>query len=161
MSRIKRIIAMALSLVFALSISGFDVMAAENEVYQEEYIEISLADDSVTSTASTGYYSKGLVVLNIATSGVSNQCTITSGSVPAGATITKVELTGRKSNGSGTVYWYVTHNASGLTASKLFGSPATFYNFNGLTANSSWTVWIQGSPWSTVKGGSIKVYYSY
>jgi len=75
------------------------------------------------------------VVLNIATSGVSNEYTITSGSVPSGATISKVELRGTKSAGSGTVYWYVQHNASGRVASKLFASPATFNDFNGLTAD--------------------------
>ncbi len=159
MKSIKRILALSLAVLLMMSINGLEAKAADKEnTEQDEYIEISIEEAAI---ASTGNYSKGLVMLNIATTGVSNTCTITSGSVPDGATITKVELTGTKSTGSGTVNWYVTHNDSGLTAHKLFASPATFYNFNGLTADTSWTVWIEGSPWSTVRNGKIKVYYTY
>lgn len=143
--------------VMMLTMSGMSVMAAEQP--EENYVEISL--DNAASTYSSSYYSRGLVVLNIATSGTSNECRVTSGSVPDGATISKVELTGTKSSGSGTVYWYIEHEDSGIVASKRFASPATFTNFNGLTADSAWVVWIEGSAWSTVRNGSIKVYYTY
>lgn len=156
MKRIKRYFVVLLTVIMMLSLNGLTVFAAEMEEADENYVEISL--DQAQPYAD-GYYSKGLVVLNIATSGVSNKCTVTSGSVPSGAVITKVEVRGTKSAGSGTVYWYVKHNASGYTASKFFANPATFNDFNGLTADSSWTVWIEGDAWSTVRNGSIKVYY--
>ncbi len=158
MRKLKRLLSFMLAAVMMITMSGMSVMAAEQQEVSEGYIEISL--DNAASTNATGYYSKGLVTLNIATAGVSNECRVTSGSVPAGATITKVELTGRKS-GSGTIYWYVEHEASGRVASKRFASPATFTEFNGLTADTAWVVWIEGDPWTTVTGGSIKVYYTY
>lgn len=158
MKKVKRMLSLVLAMVMMLTMSGMSVMAAEPDQKQEGYIEISLDE---ASTYASNYYSRGLVVLNIATAGVSNQCTITSGSVPDGAVISKVELKGTKSTGSGTVYWYVRHDASGYTASKRFASPATFTEFNGLTADTSWTVWIEGDPWSTVRSGTIKVYYTY
>lgn len=157
MRKIKRFLSFMLVAVMMLTMSGMSVMAAEQP--EENYVEISL--DNAASTYSSSYYSRGLVVLNIATSGTSNECRVTSGSVPDGATITKVELTGTKSSGSGTVYWYIEHEDSGIVASKRFASPATFTNFNGLTADSAWIVWIEGSAWSTVRNGSIKVYYTY
>ena len=157
MRKIKRLLSFMLVTVMMLTMSGMSVMAAEQP--EENYVEISL--DNAASTYSSSYYSRGLVVLNIATSGTSNECRVTSGSVPDGATITKVELTGTKSSGSGTVYWYIEHEDSGIVASKRFASPATFTNFNGLTADSAWIVWIEGSAWSTVRNGSIKVYYTY
>lgn len=157
MRKIKRLLSFMLVTVMMLTMSGMSVMAAEQR--EENYVEISL--DNAASTYSSSYYSRGLVVLNIATSGTSNECRVTSGSVPDGATITKVELTGTKSSGSGTVYWYIEHEDSGIVASKRFASPATFTNFNGLTADSAWIVWIEGSAWSTVRNGSIKVYYTY
>lgn len=159
MRKMKRFLAFMLAAVMLISMSGMSVMAAEQEETSEGYVEISL--DETAIPYSTGYYSKGLVVLNIATAGVSNECRVTSGSVPDGATITKVELTGTKSAGSGTVYWYVEHEASGRVASKKFASPATFTEFNGLTADTAWVIWIEGDPWSTVRNGSIKVYYKY
>ena len=159
MRKLKRVLSFMLAAIMMISMSGMSVMAAEQQETRESYVEISL--DDAASTYATNYYSKGLVILNIATSGVSNECRVTSGSVPAGTTITKVELTGRKSTGSGTVYWYVEHEASGRVASKRFASPATFTEFNGLTSDSAWVIWIQGDPWSTVTGGSIKVYYTY
>ena len=79
-----------------ISMSGMNVMAAEQQETREGYVEIAL--DNAASTYATNYYSKGLVVLNIATAGVSNECRITSGSVPNGATITKVELKYRLRN---------------------------------------------------------------
>lgn len=157
MRKIKRFLSFMLVAVMMLTMSGMSVMAAEQP--EENYVEISL--DNAASTYSSSYYSRGLVVLNIATSGTSNECRVTSGSVPDGATISKVELTGTKSSGSGTVYWYIEHEDSGIVASKRFASPATFTNFNGLTADSAWVVWIEGSAWSTVRNGSIKVYYTY
>lgn len=157
MRKIKRLLSFMLVTVMMLTMSGMSVMAAEQP--EENYVEISL--DNAASTYSSSYYSRGLVVLNIATSGTSNECRVTSGSVPDGAAITKVELTGTKSSGSGTVYWYIEHEDSGIVASKRFASPATFTNFNGLTADSAWIVWIEGSAWSTVRNGSIKVYYTY
>lgn len=157
MRKIKRFLSFMLVAVMMLTMSGMSVMAAEQP--EENYVEISL--DNAASTYSSSYYSRGLVVLNIATSGTSNECRVTSGSVPDGATISKVELTGTKSSGSGTVYWYIEHEDSGIVASKRFASPATFTNFNGLTADSAWIVWIEGSAWSTVRNGSIKVYYTY
>lgn len=157
MRRLKRMISFMLVAIMMLTMSGISVMAAEQP--EENYVEISI--DDVASAYSSSYYARGLVVLNIATSGTSNECRITSGSVPVGATITKVELTGTKSSGSGTVYWYVEHEDSGIVASKRFASPASFTNFNGLTADSAWIVWIEGSAWSTVRNGSIKVYYTY
>lgn len=159
MGKLKRFLAFMLAAVMMTSMSGMSVMAAEQQEVKEGYVEISL--DDVSSTYASNYYSKGLVVLNIATAGVSNECRITSGSVPAGATITKVELKGTKSTGSGTVYWYVEHEASGRVASKRFASPATFTEFNGLTADSAWVIWIEGDPWSTVRNSSIKVTYTY
>ena len=36
-----------------------------------------------------------------------------------------------------------------------------YKRFNGLTPDTSWTVWIEGNAWSTVTCGSIKVYYTY
>lgn len=159
MRKLKRVLSFMLVAIMIISMSGMNVMAAEQQEKREGYVEIAL--DNAASTFATNYYSKGLVVLNIATAGVSNECRITSGSVPDGATITKVELKGAKSTGSGTVYWYVEHEASGSVASKRFASPATFTEFNGLTADSTWIVWIEGDPWSTVRNGSIKVYYNY
>lgn len=159
MRKLKRFLSFMLAAVMMISMSGMSVMAAEQQEVSEGYVEISL--DDAASTYSTDYYSKGLVVLNIATAGVSNECRITSGSVPAGTTITKVELKGTKSAGSGTVYWYVEHEASGRVASKRFANPATFTEFNGLTADTAWIVWIEGDAWSTVRNGSIKVYYTY
>lgn len=158
MKKFKRYFAVLLAMIMIFSLNCMSVFAAEQEEVNEGCVEISL--DQAQPYASN-YYSKSLVVLNIATSGVSNEYTITSGSVPSGATISKVELRGTKSAGSGTVYWYVQHNASGRVASKLFASPATFNDFNGLTADTSWTIWIEGSAWSTVRGGTIKVYYTY
>lgn len=159
MRKLKRFLAFMLAAVMLMSMSGMSVMAAEQEETTEGYVEISLDDTAVTYA--TDYYSRGLVVFNIATAGVSNECRITPPSLPDGATITKVELTGTKSSGSGTVYWYVEHEASGRVASKRFASPATFTEFNGLTADTAWVIWIQGDPWSTVRNGSIKVYYKY
>ena len=135
MRKLKRVLSFMLVAIMIISMSGMNVMAAEQQETREGYVEIAL--DNAASTFATNYYSKGLVVLNIATAGVSNECRITSGSVPDGATITKVELKGAKSTGSGTVYWYVEHEASGSVASKRFASPATFTEFNGLTADLS------------------------
>lgn len=161
MRKLKKFLSFMLVAVMMISMSGMSVLAAEQQEVEVsgDYVEILLND--IASTYATDHYSKGLVVLNIATDGVSNECRITSGSVPAGATITKVELTGRKSTGSGTIYWYVEHETSGRIASKSFASPATFTEFNGLTADSAWIIWIEGDSWSTVTGGSIKVYYTY
>ncbi len=159
MRKLKRVLSFLLTAIMLISMSGMSVMAAEQQEVTEGYVEISL-DDAV-STYASDYYSKGLVVLNIATAGVSNECRITSGSVPSSATITKVELKGTKSTGSGTVYWYVEHEASGRVASKRFANPATFTEFNGLTADTAWIVWIEGDAWSTVRNGSIKVYYTF
>ncbi len=64
-------------------------------------------------------YSKGLTTLNISSGSMSNICTVTSGSVPAGATITNVEVRGTKSTGSGIIYLNVKHVDSGITRQKL------------------------------------------
>lgn len=159
MRKLKRSLSFMLAVVMMISMSGMSVMAAEQQETREGCVEISL--DDVASTYASNYYSRGLVVLNIATAGVSNECRITSGSVPDGATISRVELKGTKSTGSGTVYWYVEHEATGRVASARFASPATITSFNGLTADSAWIIWIEGDAWSTVRNGSIKVYYTY
>ena len=94
MRKLKRVLSFMLAAIMMISMSGMNVMAAEQQETREGYVEIAL--DNAASTYATNYYSKGLVVLNIATAGVSNECRITSGSVPDGATITKVELKGTK-----------------------------------------------------------------
>lgn len=94
MRKLKRVLSFMLAAIMMISMSGMNVMAAEQQETREGYVEIAL--DNAASTYSTNYYSKGLVVLNIATAGVSNECRITSGSVPDGATITKVELKAQK-----------------------------------------------------------------
>lgn len=158
--KLRKMLSCVMIAVLLISFNGMTVFAAEAEPEQSGYVEISLED---AMSRSTGYYSRGLTTLNIATSGVSNQCRITSGSVPAGAIVTKVEVYGTKSSGSGTIYVYVEHEDSGHTDWKLFqSSPVTFATqFDGYDADSAWIVWIQGSAWSTLKNGSIKVYYSY
>ena len=154
---IIKILSYMMIAVLLVSVDGMVAVAAESE--QSGYVEISM-EDAMTRTS--GNYSRGLTTLNIVTSGVSNQCRVTSGSVPAGAVVTKVEVYGTKSKGSGTIYVYVEHEDSGHTASKLFqSSPVSFTTeFDGYDADSAWIVWIEGSNWSTLKNGSIKVYFT-
>ncbi|RRD93463.1 hypothetical protein EII17_12625 [Clostridiales bacterium COT073_COT-073] len=146
---------LAIVIIATFSVTSIPVQALESE----NYVEISL--DNVESDRATGYYSRSFVTLNIATGGTSNLSTVSAPSVPSGATITRVELTGRKSSGSGSISWYIKHESLNRTASKIFSSSVAFTEFNGLTPDTSWTVWIQGSNWSTVTGARIKVYYTY
>lgn len=68
MKKVKRMLSLVLAMVMMLTMSGMSVMAAEPDQKQEGYIEISLDE---ASTYASNYYSRGLVVLNIATAGVS------------------------------------------------------------------------------------------
>ena len=77
MRKLKRVLSFMLAAIMMISMSGMNVMAAEQQETREGYVEIAL--DNAASTYATNYYSKGLVVLNIATAGVSNECRITSG----------------------------------------------------------------------------------
>lgn len=134
------------------------LMFTTNSINAMSFENLNNATESVT-TARSGYYSKGLVMLNISAGSSSNTCTITSGSVPANAVVTNVEV---KGSGTGTTL-YVRHEDTGFSSSKYVTSSTTSFSteFDGLTADSSWTIWIEGSQWSTFRNGSIKVTYSY
>jgi hypothetical protein len=110
-------------------------------------------------------YSRGLVTLNISAGSKSNESRVSSGIQNEKAKVTRVELSGtiRTANmqGTGNAIWYVRHEGSNFSASVPGKSVIVSTKaFVGLPAKSNWTVWIEGAPYSTVKGGGIRVYYT-
>lgn len=131
---------------------------ANANVLPEKFVDIP-----ITNLATQSSYSRGLVTLNIGAGSKSNESRIT-GFAPKNAKVTRVEVTGfvRTANvmGVGNANWYVRHDESDFTVSLRGGKGTVSTNdFAGRTANTTWTVWLEGASFSTVKGGSIRVYY--
>ncbi|MFV0502626.1 MAG: hypothetical protein ACK5LT_01455 [Lachnospirales bacterium] len=116
---------------------------------------------AVNVFAATSSYSRPLPTLNLV-SGQSNQATVSAPSLPDGATITSITMTGSKS-GTGINTWHVSHDASGDTGSALYSSNGTvMHDFDGLTADSSWTIYFTSTgTFQTITNGQIEVEYTY
>lgn len=126
---------------------------------EESFIDIPLTELSMESS-----YSRGLVTLNIASGSKSNEALIT-GTASDRAIVTKVELTGMvrtaNTSGRGNAVWYVRHNGSDTEVPlRANSSTVSTTAFAGKKAKTTWSIWIEGAPYSTVKGGSIRVYYT-
>lgn len=153
----KKLFSCVFTLVFALVLHTGSVHASS---VPEEYF----FDIPITNLATESSYSRGLVTLNITAGGKSNESLIT-GTVSDKAIVTKVELTGSiktaNVSGVGNATWYVRHNGyneSVPVPGKT--SKVSTTAFAGLPAKTTWSVWIEGASYSTVKGGSIRVYYT-
>ncbi|MEG2521104.1 MAG: hypothetical protein RSA86_07200 [Christensenellaceae bacterium] len=151
----KKLMSVILACVITLSMSATAFAAEPLEQKQTGFVEFTL--DEIAPYASD-YYSRSLPVFNIVTGGVSNQFIVSAPSLPANTTVTSVVVKGSLSGGPAT--WCVS-NSDGFAASKKFVSTATFSEFKGSTANTSWTVWIEGADWTTVRGTSFRVNYTY
>lgn len=155
----KKIVSLALSLALAAVMLPTPQTTADlqKENGKTGYIELTVP----VQAASTNYYSRSLPIFNITSTGISGTFTISAGSVPTGATVTKVTLKASKS-GSGSAYWCVRHEESGKEAEKSFLNTTYFSTeFTGLTAKSSWTVWAEGNSWTTLKAATIRIDYKY
>lgn len=114
--------------------------------------------------AASNYFSKGLTTMN-SLGGQSNICTVTSGScsgTSSSRSITSVTVYGVLTGSSCKVY---VESPSGTTAylTKTSTGTQTFSTqFDGEDPYGSWSVYIvsNGSV-STLKSGSLKVYYDY
>ena len=143
--------------LFALTVYG-DV-TSEASAQAEQFVDIPF-----TNLASESSYSRGLVTLNIAGGSKSNEALIT-GIASERAVITKVEITGMirtaNMNGRGNAVWYIRHNGTKKEVPLANDAARVSTNaFAGLKAKTTWSIWIEGAPYSTVKGGSIRVYYT-
>ena len=116
---------------------------------------------SVSTYAATGSYTRPLPTLNII-GGRSMEVTVSAPSIPPGAVITNVTLTGSRS-GTGIVTWQVKHNVGGLTSSLPYStSGASTKAFNPLTPNTTWTIYVSSpTDYTTITNGQLKVEYSY
>lgn len=56
MRKLKRVLSFMLAAIMMISMSGMNVMAAEQQETREGYVEIAL--DNAASTYATNYYSK-------------------------------------------------------------------------------------------------------
>lgn len=155
MEKVSRIFLAALcALIISMSAAYASVIS------NEKFVDIPFA-----YLAQESSYSRGLVTLNITEGSKSNESHVSSGIQNPNAKVTRVELNGmiRTANmkGAGNAMWYVRHEGYDFTApvpgkSGIVSTKA----FAGLPAKSDWTVWIEGAPYSTVKGGGIRVYYT-
>jgi len=154
----KKVSRIFLAAVCALTISAGAAYASA--VPNEKYVDISF-----TQLAREYSYSRGLVTLNITEGSKSNESHVSSGIQNPNAKVTRVELNGmiRTANmkGTGNASWWVRHEGS-QTMTPVSGNKTivSTHAFVGLPAKSDWTVWIEGAPYSTVKGGGIRVYYT-
>ena len=154
----KKTITFLIAWILAFTMIAMPVSASEYVDNNEDtYVESSVR-------AGSSYFTKGIPTMNALNYGSSAYKTVTSGScLGTTRSITKVTFYGVLSSGSSPCIVYII-SPTGTVASQVMYSTGTltFYDFNGEDPYGSWTVYIVtlGSV-STVKSGSLKVYYNY
>jgi hypothetical protein len=123
---------------------------------------VALLVVSVFAQNQSGNYTRPLPTLNCV-GGSSAIVTVSAPSIPSGATITRVTLTGTRNPATSTVTWVVTHVASGRVVRIPYNANgASTLDFNPLTPDTQWRVQITCTvnP-TTVTNGQLRVEYRY
>ena len=154
----KKTFTFLIAWVLAFTMMAMPVSASEYVDNRED----TYVDSSVR--AGSSYFTKGISTMNALNYGSSPHYNVTSGScLGTTRSITKVTFYGVLSSGSSSCKVYII-SPSGTVAYITMSSTGTltYYDFNGEDPYGTWTVYIvTNGIVSTVKSGSLKVYYNY